>query len=254
MRMDINDDMADAKPPFKVVAVIPVHERLQLLPLTIGRLYKKNGLHKVICVGDGIAEKAISIEAGALWVPHQNKPLGAKWNAGFMAAKELNPDAIVFVGSSDWLCDQWLTIMKPHLDRHQMVGVPGCHFIDIKQSIRVVNWKGYTGPRADETIGIGRILSREVLDKINWEPFDSTKDNSMDRAMKDKCAKHGYKDVFIHDDRLVCASISTHRWVNKHQFETHWNNLMPSEKILECQPFLNQHFPEAYQLLKSFNS
>jgi len=113
--IDPNDDLAMAKRPFRVVAVIPVHERLELLPLTITRLYKKNGLDRVICVGDGRKEKAICMEAGAMWVTHQNKPLGAKWNYGYQAARELKPDAVVFVGSSDWICDDWIQIMRPYL-------------------------------------------------------------------------------------------------------------------------------------------
>lgn len=246
--IDPNDDLAYTKKPFKVVAVIPVHERLELLPLTIGRLYKKNDLYKVICVGDGIKEKAICIEAGAIWVNHQNKPLGAKWNSGFRAARDLKPDAILFVGSSDWVCNDWVTIMEPYLNQHQIVGVPGCYFMDVHDQIRVVNWKGYVGNRATETIGIGRMISAKLLDKIDWKPFDDLKDNSMDRAMKDKCAALGVNDFFVRDERLKCVSISTHKWLNKHVFNHHWNNLIPSEKMFDPQDFINQYFPEANTL------
>jgi glycosyltransferase involved in cell wall biosynthesis len=244
--IDPFDDLGTAKRPFRVVAVIPVHERLELLPLTISRLLKKNGLDRVICVGDGLKEKAICMEAGAMWVPHQNKPLGAKWNAGFKAARELKPDAILFVGSSDWVCDHWITIMQPYLNQHHIIGVPGCHFIDFQKEIRAVNWAGYTGPRKDETIGIGRMISAKLLDKIGWMPFDDTKDNSMDRCMKDKCSAVGEKEYFVRDENLKAASISTNRWKNKHVFEMHWNNLMPSEKV-EYTSLLSD-FPEIIDL------
>ena len=236
------DDLGTAQRPFRVVAVIPVEGRLPLLPITIGRLLRKNDLYKVICVGDGLKEKAICLEAGALWVEHKNEPLGAKWNFGFMAARELKPDAILFVGSSDWVCNHWTTIMQPYLEQHPIIGVPGCHFIDFKNEIRAVRWPGYTGPRKDETIGIGRMISASLLDKIGWMPFDDTKNNSMDRCMKDKCAALGVNEYFVHDERLIAASISTHRWKNKHDFEMHWNNLMPSEKVDYTS--LLQYFPE----------
>jgi len=251
--IDPNDDLASAKPPFKVVAVVPVHERLQLLPYTISRLLKKNGCHTVICVGDGIKEKAICLEAGAMWVPHQNKPLGEKWNAGFLAAKTLNPDAVIYSGSSDWLSNNWITTMKPHLDRHQMVGVPGCYLLDYRHKMRLCHWPGYVGQRADETIGIGRMLSRKLLDLINWKPFHDDKDASLDRSMKDKAKAVGITDYFVRDESLKAMAISTNRWVNMHKFVHHWDlGVLPSEKFtdLDMEQFLVKYFPEAFQFQK----
>lgn len=246
--IDANDDLGTAKAPFKVVAVIPVHERLQLLPYTIKRLYQKNDVYKVICVGDGLAEKAICLEAGAEWVPHKNRPLGAKWNAGFLVAKELKPDAVLYVGSSDWLSDSWTTIMQPHVKAHGIAGVPGCYFIDIATKLRLVHWPGYVGERSNETIGIGRMLSSELLDKIGWTPFHSDKDSSLDRSMKDKARDAGFNEYFVKDDRLKALSISTDRWENKHKFSMHWNNLLPSTKIQEVQQFVKQNFPEVNKI------
>lgn len=245
---EVNDDLGTAKSPFKVVAVIPVHGRLPLLPITIRRLYERNGVHTVICVGDGLSEKAICIEAGACWAAHQNTPLGAKWNAGFLAAKELNPDAVLYVGSSDWLSDDWLTVMEPLVSTHQMVGVPGCYFGDIATEVRLVYWPGYQGSRADETIGIGRMLSRQLLDSIGWKPFHDDKNSSLDRSMKEKAAAVGVSDFFVRHDGIKALSISTNQWENKHKFMHHWSNMMPSEKIKEPVPFLMSHFPEVFQI------
>lgn len=239
-----NDDMAGAPRPFKVAAVIPVHGRLELLPFTIKRLLWKNGVDVVICVGNESSEKAICISAGAKWVEHANSPLGAKWNAGFVAAKAYNPDAVVYVGSSDWLSNSWLTIMEPLVNRHQIVGVPGCYFIDIAESIRLTYWPGYQGQRSDETIGIGRMLSRKLLDAIDWKPFDDTKEGSLDRSMKDKAAKVGFKDIFVVDNRIKAMSISTPKWSNKHKFIHHWSGMLPSQRITNPENFYKEYFPE----------
>jgi hypothetical protein len=207
----------------------------------------------VICIGDGLKEKAICLEAGSEWVSHQNKPLGAKWNKGFLAAKEYNPDAVLYVGSSDWLSDNWITTMKPYLDSHEMVGVPGMHLLDIGTKLRLCNWHGYQGERKNETIGIGRMLSKKLLDKIGWKPFDDTKDNSMDRCMKDKAKVVGVDDYFVIDDTIKALSLSTNKWINKHVFTHHWANIMPSEKIndLDSEQFLVRYFPEAFEFQKT---
>lgn len=254
--IDANDDLAIARAPFKVVAVIPVHGRLPLLPFTIRRLYDKNGISKVICVGDGVHEKQVCEQSGALWVQHQNKPLGKKWNAGFLAAKELNPDAILYAGSSDWLSDNWLTIMQPYLNLHQMVGVPGMNLVDIAHRLRAVEWSGYDRRFRDETIGIGRVLSRNLLNKIQWQPFNDLKDNSLDRSMADKAKSVGVPDYFVIDNRIKALSISSPFWnddeQNKHKFDDHWNSKIhgTNTKITNPEQWCAEHFPEALELHK----
>lgn len=246
---DSMDDLGTAKAPFRVIACLPVHGRLPLLKLTIERLYRVNGCYKVICAGDGLEEKKLCESLGAVWVPHQNQPLGAKWNAAFMKAKEFNPDAVVYVGSSDWLVSSWFSIMEPIIKEKHFVGPAGCYFLDIGEERRAVWWAGYKTSRfhqnrADETIGIGRMLSRELMDKIGWKPFDDTFDNSLDRSMKERCRKVGVDDYMM--DIKGALSISTNRWMNKHKFEHHYGNALPSERL--DPNYLCSLFPEALTL------
>lgn len=250
--IDANDDMATAKPPYRVIAAIAVNGRLPLLKHTIERLYKKNGCFKVICSGDNPEDKALCQSLGAVWVNVRNKPLGNKWNQAFYKAKEFNPDAVVYVGSSDWLCDDWFSIMRPYVEEYQFVGVPGCSLADFGKTIRACHWTGYKGyrkDREDETIGSGRMLSRRMLNAIDWLPFDPAFDNSLDRSMKDKGLLTKFHDYMVYDNRLKSLSISTNQWPNKHQFEMHWHGLIPSERI-EPEPFLSMYFPEFYKIFK----
>lgn len=248
---DVNDDLGTAKKPFKVIACIPVHGRLPLLEITIKRLYHLNGCDKVICSGDGLEEKKLCESLGAIWVAHPNKPLGAKWNSAFMKAKEFNPDAVVYVGSSDWLVHNWFHIMEAIVKEKHFVGPAGCYFLDIAHERRAVWWGGYKTSkfhqnRADETIGIGRMISRELMDKIGWKPFYDTYDNSLDRSMKEICKKAGYDDFMLEIKGAV--SISTDKWVNKHNFTHHWAGALTSERIENADHWCKVFFPEALML------
>lgn len=243
-----NDDLAIAKPPYKVVACLAVHGRLPLLRYTIERLYKVNGCHKVICSGSDIMEKRLCQELGAVYVSAKNKPLARKWNKAFQKAREYKPDAVLFVGSSDWISWDWLHILRLYVEHHHFVGVPGCHFLDIGQTMRLVNWKGY-GEQRKESIGIGRLLSAKLMDALDWEPFDNRLDNSMDGSMKHRAESRGFKEYIYTGTGIKALSISTDRWPNKHKFEQHWSNELPSEKIADVEGFLKD-FPEAYQIFK----
>lgn len=229
----------------RIIAPIPVHGRLPLLKQTIRRLYDRNGVFKVICIGDEPQAQQVALNEGAEWVQHPNKPLGAKWNAGFIAAKKYQPDGVVFVGSSDWLSDDYLELASKDLDQFDIIGKLGCHFLDKSNSgqYRAVFWPGYgSGVRLDEPIGIGRILSARILDRIGWKPFDAQLDASLDWSMWNKVKRAGAKIKILPYLSGELVSISTDRWLNKHQFDDHWSNRLPSTRI-DADQFVSK-YPE----------
>lgn len=252
--IDTFDDLGTATRPYRVVACIPVYGRGPLLKQTIKRLYIKNGVEKVICVGNLKDDREICEAAGAYWVEAENKPLGKKWNIAFYEAKQFNPDACLYVGSSDWLSDNWLKVMQPYAEQYHLTGTPGCYFLDIGEVYRLCHWKGYVGPRQDETIGIGRLLSADLMEKLHWKPFDPDKDHSLDRSMKDKAGRFGVTDYMVRNENIKSLSLSTIKWVNKHFFNHHWNNVLPSEKINAVKDFLENNFPEALTLYEEIAS
>lgn len=245
---DTNDDLALPKPPFRVVACLAVNGRLPLLRQTISRLYKINGCFKVICSGSSILEKRLCEELGAVYVQSENKPLAQKWNKAFMKAKEYHADAVLFVGSSDWISWDWLHILRLYVQHHDFVGVPGCHFLDIGKEMRLVNWPGY-GEERKESIGIGRLLSAKLMDALDWQPLENKLDHSMDGSMKRRAESKGFKEYIYTGTGIKALSISTDQWDNKHKFDDHWTNKLPSEKIADVEGFLKE-FPEAYQIFK----
>lgn len=213
----------------KVVAVIPVYGRLPLLKHTIKRLLEKNRVAHVVCVGETAEEKETVVSSGGIFVKHANQPLGKKWNAGFEFAKTLKPFAVLFVGSSDWLSSNWLPEMMPLMNKFDLIGKADFTMMDISETVRMCHWDGYgRGPRQKEPIGIGRLVSARVLNKMDWRPFLDNKTNSMDFMMFNKIADLGGQIGLVKGEGLVALSISTNRWPNMHKFEDHWNDKVPS--------------------------
>lgn len=236
----------------RIIAVIPCFGRFSLLRFNVNRLYSVNGIYKVILVGHEQEVQKIADETNSIFVHQENKPLGLKWQVGFKEAKKLNPHAVLFVGSSDLISKDWLKESYKYLKDFDMVGKLGCHFMDIntQSGKRLVFWPGYkVGVRSKETIGIGRLISARILDKMNWEPFDVNKNYSMDGQMQAQVLRHEGKIKIMEDD-VQAISISTNLWTNLHQFEQHWNNLLPSEKIIgeQMTNFLETYFPDIKNL------
>jgi hypothetical protein len=244
----------------KVVACLAVQGRGPLVKHTIARLLNVNKVDKVICAVSDHHDALICEQSGAQVVIEKNNPLGRKWNAAFLAAKDHQPDAVLFVGSSDWISEDWLRIYTSMLPSNGMIGSPGCHFVDYHPttSTRLVYWSGYAnglphGKRAkereNEPIGIGRIISKDALDLMQWMPFNNEQDNSLDWTM--------YQKIIANKGEVICVrtaadavSISCHAWANKHKFEEHWSNRLPSQRIKDLKHF-HQSFPEWEQFIQS---
>lgn len=237
----------------KIVAVVPVHGRLQLLKYTIERLIKKNKV-QVVCVGDGKKEQELCSSLGAFWTSSQNKPLGRKWNRGFQIARTLQSDAVLFVGSSDWISDNWCSKLAPHLQSADIIGTAGCHFMHINSELKLCHWPGYDKHRQGESIGIGRLISSRILDRLNWEPFDDILDSSLDHSMVTRAKKVGGIEKLVSDPDIRSLSISTDLWGNKHRFTDHWNNFLPSKKLSFPENWAANYFPEALTFQKEIHA
>jgi hypothetical protein len=229
-----------------IVAPIPIYGRLPLVKLTIQRL-QDQGAH-VIGIGHEKQAKDLVLSMGAEWVEHSNDPLGAKWNAGFKAAKKHNPSGVIFMGSSDWCSDNYIETCELLLDEYDLLGKLGCHFIDVAEDIRLVNWHGYgTGPRSYEPIGIGRVLSDRFLNKLNWQPFDQRLSSGLDWSMWLKAIYADAAVGILEDPDLMLMSISTSAWNNKHKFNDHWTGPLKSERITDLST-IYKTFPQITEL------
>lgn len=230
----------------KIIAVIPVFGRELLLPFTIKRLLTKNKVYKVICCGNRLEDKKICIENNSEWVDVANNPLGNKWNMGFKLAKKYNPDGILFVGSSDWIPEKWINYAWNFIknEDYQMVGKKDFYMVDISvnNEIKFCKWLGYINQnRINEPIGIGRLIGKKFLEKINYMPFESNQNNSMDYFMYKKCVNNNFKIKLIHDDNFKFLSISTNAWINKHKFYRHYSGAL-IEHNKEIIKIMKQYF------------
>lgn len=226
--VDIISNVGETKylDDIKVVAPIPVFGRIPLVELGLKRLKKQNVIP--IVIGHEPEFQKLCNDLDVEFIYANNDPLSDKWNAGFLASKKYDPDLVLFLGSSDWCSNNYLNNVKNQIKKynHSVIAMLGCHFVDIdfiKDKIQLMYWSGYpkNNSRYLEPIGIGRSLSREFLNKVDWLPFESNLNLSLDFSMHGKIKE---KKQTIHllpptQEKISLLSISTTLWTNKHLFE-----------------------------------
>ena len=226
----------------KIIAPIPCFNRFPLVELTAARLKRQNIIP--ILIGHENEIKEIANDLNIEFIQAPNSPLGNKWNKGFMACKNYNPDGVIFMGSSDWASDEYIQSVNENLNDFNLLGMLGCHFVDVAEKIRLVHWPGYGhGMRHEEPIGIGRVLRSDFLNEINWKPFDDNLNAGLDWSMWLKVVNNNQTiGIFNQQSNIQLLSISTNKWSNKHKFNDHWSGKLKS-KICDID-LLNNNFNE----------
>lgn len=235
-----------------VYAVMPVKGREELLKHTIGRLKKQTYPTMAICCGHTESEREVCEKAGAIFIMCPEEiVLGDKWQRCVDRARELeDTEAVMVLGSSDWIEDMWVERMMN--EPYGAVGTAGLHFVDIGRNnlLSAYYWPGYTGNREGESIGAGRVIKKSVLDKVDWQLFDRSYDNSLDYSTT-QILTAAKEEIVCCDNPPIGISISTYKWKNKHNFKQLLRSSMVSRwkeaKVIE---FMKQHFPEGVNLFE----
>ena len=142
----------------KIVAPIPCFNRFPLVELTASRLIRQ-GVTPIL-IGHENQIKEIANDLNIEFIQAPNSPLGNKWNKGFMACKNYNPDGVIFMGSSDWCSDDYIQSVNENLNDFNLLGMLGCHFVDVAEKI------------------IGKSLNKEFVEKRAGDPDSLIADNS----------------------------------------------------------------------------
>lgn len=130
-----------------------------------------------------------------------NAPLSRKWDRTIALARNAQPDALMIMGSDDWISpDAFCALAEAGL-RSGYSGTTRLYIHDLP-SCKTVLLDGYTGSRAVEPIGAGRVLRRDVLDALSWSLWPG---HHVDRCLD----AFAHKRVLGHDMtrrmRLSCA-------------------------------------------------
>jgi glycosyltransferase involved in cell wall biosynthesis len=236
----------------KIVTAIPVHGRHRLLIKTLSRLKRQTlPLHEVVVIGSTNEDRKLAESVGCGYIYHENQPLGKKWQHGIDHLMTFNPDAVLILGSSDWISDYWCEHMADEMGQgFDMVGKKEIFFLDVGKGDdkRLMYWKGYF-PKKDphrfnEPIGAGRLISRRILDELNWQIFDVRARSSMDWISYRKIVRAGGKVKCVTDGSIEAMSISHHEWNNLHSFDKELKNPMAME-IKDKFRVLKNYFPDA---------
>jgi hypothetical protein len=234
----------------RIVAVMPVSGRERLFGKTVQRLYQQADVEMlVVCIGATREEEDVaSVNGGFFLYEQEPYTLGAKWQQGVNWARFWNPDAVMIVGSGNWFTNGWCKTLFPYLDQYDVVGSEAMYALHFREKDKImIHWGGYHTSRKGDMLGAGRLLSRSILNRANWQIYDTSLNIGLDKSMT-KILK-GYDARFLtlpQGDEMI-LKISSYKWENLNSFNALWNSPR-AKQVADADKMLKKHFPEALTL------
>ena len=184
----------------------------------------------VVAVGsEGRLSRKIAEDTGAVYIEHENRPLGRKWNAALAGARELEADAVMVLGSDDLVPLQTLKWLMRQAEHHPFVGLldfileeraehQRTYQVSLSESdggpysdtaITRHYWPGYEGRRSGEPVGSGRIISAALLERVDWKLWADDTEKSLDGDCTTWLAAHGVRPfgIWAGDDTVVAVRV-----------------------------------------------
>lgn len=169
----------------KIAICIPIYKRPEITKFVLN-YYKnlkqslKNEIELIlICAGsEGNTSKKLAEKNGFIYVEHPNEPLSQKQNAIYKEAKKYNPDACIKIDSDSIISIEFFRYYNHLLtENFDYGGITDIHFLTKKY---LCYWGGYeaNSPRFGEPTGVGRFMSKDLLNELNWCPWGDLKINS----------------------------------------------------------------------------
>lgn len=122
----------------------------------------------------------------SIFIECKNVPLGAKWNAGLKVIKNLEHDYVFIAGSDDIFSKSFYSYYDT-LDAH-FVGCLDFYFYDYGKR-RIKYCHGFQRDRRGETHGAGRMLHKNLLEKVNYQLWDDNLNKALDASMTSRLSE-----------------------------------------------------------------
>lgn len=202
---------------------------------------------ELVCLGVFSSDDSHTLITEKVWdrwygVEHPNQPLSDKWNHGMKEMREYDVDAVIIVGSDDLISVKYIQACAHCVSRaKQYVYLPGCYFLDLETQDCI--W-AYA-----RRLGLGRCLSRSLLDDMDWQPWPSGVKEGLDGEMAERMRKFCPDFVNVRFAKEEgYAAIDIKGGHNMWSYDFVKENLYT--EAANAHEVLNTHFPSiAHQLL-----
>jgi len=135
---------------------------------------------------------------------YKNNPLSYKWNAAVMTLEQLEFDAVILLGSDDYIDEAFVEFVGKNIDKYEMIAFTDIYF---KEDDALYYWSGYDGTRKGEPCGAGKVYTKQFLERIKYNLFNDAKERGLDGISWKRCKEANVKVLvtsLLDNDLFLC--------------------------------------------------
>ena len=157
----------------------------------INRLRKNSRLPiETLCVISEESMIGLCEKYGIRWTFYKNDPLGEKKNHGLNEAMKLEWDYLLEIGSDDLVKDELLELYEPYFGKYDLFGTKDAVIINSKDG-------ECRRLKSDTTYGLGRCISRKVIENICYGVDVIALENIVQRGRSVASGQKGFFKVAV---------------------------------------------------------
>lgn len=235
---------------YDVIIIIAFTGRYHVLEENIKLLRKQNNIHYscgIVLVGSSDEDMEfsnnISVNEHVYYCQCSNNPIGLKWQTGVYYSRLFNPKSIMILGSDDILSVNYIDKFYSLINRYDFIGIMKWYIIN-NDDINLYKLE-YTN-NVDIPLGSGRMYSRNILDKCDWNIFEIFRNCGLDSYGYLTAKKLSDNILIYEEDDISLLSIKGN-WSHINSF----NKIYESDKIIIKKydsSKLNDYFKNIHKL------
>ena len=184
-------------------------------------------------------ESSIGLPYRGFWdsVSFSNSPLSDKWIRGVNWISLNQPvDAVIIVGSDDLITPKYIEACRYLIENGaDYIYLPGSYFYDT-QTGRMI-W-GYA-----ERLGMGRCISRRLLDRLDWKPWPEGLEYGLDGAMWERVKELDDVNIVCLKDALKHGYVGMDIKTGENMWSFDHIREMVISADVEAESILRKYFP-----------
>lgn len=99
---------------------------------------------------------------------YENDPLWRKIDYGLRQLKSIDFDAVIMLGSDDYIDESYINYVDNNINNVDFIGFTDMYY---SKDDSLYYWEGYNGAREGEPIGAGRVYTKEIIERMNYNLF-----------------------------------------------------------------------------------
>lgn len=187
------------------------------------------------------------VEDFPMWTPTftENKPLTHKFASSMAHIKDY--DAMMIIGSDDFINAGYITEGVKRLASADYIGGNMIHYLNLGTEHMIKQWDVLGNP-----IGAGRMLSRNLLEHLDWMPWDFSTPG-LDNSMVQKMLYEGIVPEVMENYEAFGGAMLDVKMKDGHGIEmnqTPYSTVRrwPHQQV-NAQSYLDKYFPSLKQTL-----